>query len=461
MDTNTHRAAAALLTARRIGLLFSTTIGTAFLAFLTNLVLSRGMSMEGYGRLSALLAAINIATPIASVGLGWVWLELFGREGRAAVRWIAPALRLAAVATLLSSAFLVLYVVTTESHREVGLRTGLLAIPILLGQTLVDSTAARFQLEERYTALALWQLVTQAGRSLVAFALVAMGAAGTVALLTGYAIVGIVVCAVSWHSVRRVARGDIHFAGHPRAQAPSGATAPRLKEVLVHVAPYSLVTLLYLVGSQAIVAVVDYRIGSASAAVYNVAFLVTSLIYLFPSVVYGKYLASKLLRWWNHDRPMFIAVFHVALAGHVIVGVVCAVLVAVLAPLVIPFVFGARYRESVDVLAILAFCIPFRFAQHAYGSLMLSKEHIRRKIAYMACASVTSVGLAYMLTPAQGLKGAAAAALVAELIIFVLYVHGASRYIEGINVLDSLRLSSLRRSFMHVYRGGSPAGPIG
>lgn len=460
MATTASPRSAAFLTVKHIGLLFSTTLGTAFLAFLTNLLLTRGLSMQAYGRLAALLAAINVATPIASIGLGWFWLDLFGREGRPAVRWIQPALRLSAVATGLAAALLLLYATATGTDRATGFEAGLLLIPVLLGQTLVDTTAARFQLEERYAALACWQLVTQAGRSLVAFGLLASGVPDMLALLAGYALVGLIVFAVSWASVRRVARAEIHFAGHPPAERGGAGMSPQVWDVLVQAMPYSLMTLFYLLGSQAIVSVVDFQLGSTRAAVYNVAYMVTALVYLFPSVVYGKYLSSKILRWSTHDRPMFVAVFHVAFAAHVIIGIASAALVLLLGPVVIPFVFGARYGESAQVLAILAYCIPLRFAQHAYGSLMLSKEHIRRKISYMACSSGACVALVFVLTPAFGLRGAAYAALVAEIMVLVLYAYGASRHVDGIQVIESFRPSGLRRSFMHVYRHGKPGDGV-
>ena len=79
---------------KRISVVLCGTFGTALLAFGTQFILTRGMEVAEYGRLSAMLAGVNILTPIAVLGIGSFWLEVFGREGFSATRWIASAMRL-------------------------------------------------------------------------------------------------------------------------------------------------------------------------------------------------------------------------------------------------------------------------------------------------------------------------------------------------------------------------------
>ena len=438
----------------RVAVLLCGTFGTALLAFATQIILTRALSVPEYGRLAAMLAAVNVLTPFALIGIGWYWLELFGREGMRARRWIAPALRLALLAGLVSSSLLVWYVLATASAESGhAALLALLIVPVLLGQCLAEGTAVRLQLEERYIALAGWQSLTQLGRALVALALFAAGSVHIVNVLGGYALVAALVIVISVVSLEQVRRGRIALAGHERlAAAAALEPAPSLREVLGAAAPYCLVTLFYLIYSQGIVAMVNPLLGSEAAGIYNVAFLITAAVYLIPNVVYMKYLASKIFRWWSHDRAMFNCAFHLGVATHLAMGLVCGALVAATASFVIPALFGSRYMAAVPVLWILAFGIPVRFVQHAYGSALFSKEHIGRKIRYMACAATASVVLIALLAPAFGLAGAAAAAVLAELLLLALYVYGVARHVDGIDVLASFRLSTLFLSFGHVRR---------
>src|ERR1051326_4097092 len=76
--------------------------GTAALAFVTQSVLAHGMPIAQYGQLAALLAMVNLMTPVAGCSMGWFWLQLFGEEGRAAQRWIGPTIRISLLLSVLS-----------------------------------------------------------------------------------------------------------------------------------------------------------------------------------------------------------------------------------------------------------------------------------------------------------------------------------------------------------------------
>ena len=442
--------------ANRIAVLLLGTFGTAALAFATQLLLTRGMPVADYGRLAAMLASVNILTPVAVLGMGWFWLELFGREGPRAARWIRPAMRLGALASLASIAVLWLYVFFQASEPSSALTWSLLLVPVLLGQSLAETTAARLQLEERYNALAGWQMLTQFGRSVVAAALFLTGSVGLAQLLGGYAAVGAVAAAISLGSLSQMRAGRMRLAGHraPDSDLADAASAqPSFKEVLRAASPYCLVTLFYLVYSQGIVALVQVLLGPEAAAIYGVAFLVTAAVYLIPNVVYVKFLAAKLLRWWTHDRPMFVAVFHLGVASHLALGLVCAGAVIAAAPTVLPMLFGDRYQAAASVLVVLAIGIPIRFVQHAYGSVLFAKEHIHRKIKYMGTAAAASLVFNFVLTPLFGVLGAAAAAVASELLLLVLYIVGVTRNVPEIDVLGTFRPSMLRAALMHVIDG--------
>lgn len=433
-----------------ITLLLTGSLGMAGLAFATQLLLTRVMSMQDYGNLAALLSAVNVLSPLAALGLGWFWLDLFGREGYAALRWLRPALRVAFASTAGCAVLLVAYVMATAQPTNLmpAAWMAALLVPVLVGQCLSDTTSARLQLEERYVALTLWQTLTQFSRACVAVVLVLLGELSLRTVLAGFSAVGLVTATISIVSLFAVLRGRIELAGHARRQ-PATAAHPSSADVVKAAAPYNLVTFLYLSSTYGLVAIVALLLDAADTAAYNVAFLLIALVYLVPSVVYVKFLSSKLLRWWNHDRVMFASVFHVALLAHAAGGVACAALVLLLGPVLVPWLFGAQYATAIPALTILAMGIPLRFVGHSYGSLLFSKEHIRSKIVYMAIGACAGIAASFVLIPIWGLRGAAAAEVLFELICLLLYIHGA-RHVEGIDLLASLRVSTIRGSLRYV-----------
>lgn len=450
---------------RILSLLFGS-VGSAILAFLTQVVMTRGMAVSAYGGLAALIAVVTLLTPVAGQCIGWFWLELYGREGRSAVRWGNAALRLCVVTIVFACLVLAAYVALGSN--ATFWTPWLCACLVLLGQTLTETRAVRLQLEERFSTLAIWQMVPQLLRSLVIVGLSISGAlTGTNALL-GYALAGVVISLVSLPSLVALARATIVIADDESGKAVTAVTAtpaisttvPSMADCFRAALPYSLVTLFFLIYSTGILAMVELLLGKQAAAYYNVSFLIFAALSLLPSVVYTKFLAAKIFRWWNHDREMFVATFHLGVFAHLLLGLVLGSLLWLAAPWLVPLLFGARYAPAVAVLQILAVAVPIRYIQHGYGSVLFSKDHIHRKVTYMGVAALLSAILMLILAPRYGVVGAAISAVLAELLLLALYAYGASRYVEGIRLDASFRRGTLIQAHRYAtLRQGDAAYP--
>lgn len=445
----------------RILMLLIGTAGNALIAFLTHLLLTRRLAVTDYGHVVSVTAAVTMLTPVAGMTIGWFWLELYGREGQAAVRWGQAARKAALLAFTVSFALLLAYLAAT---REGSATVFACACAMLAGQAVADARAVRLQLEERYFSLALWQSAPQALRS-VAVLLLMLGAAmsGTKVML-GYAAAGLAVALLSAGSVGALTRGAIRLPGRspepPQAQRRDlHDPVPTMRACLGAAWPFSLVTLFYLVYSTGILALVGPLIGAQASAYYNVGFLIFNALAMLPSVVYGKYLAGKLFRWWSHDQDSFVAAFHLGVAAHGCIGVVLGACMWFAAPLLVPMLFGESYRAAVPVVQILALAVPVRFVQHGYGSVLFSQEHIRRKVAYMGKAAALSVLLLLWLAPAHGVTGAAVCAVAAELALLLLYMRGAARHVGAIDLRATLSLRTLNAAYRRFARQtpGRPA----
>jgi len=438
----------------RILTLLLGTAGNALIAFLTHLLLTRKLPVADYGHVVSATAAVTMLTPVAGMTTGWFWLELYGREGQAAARWGKAARRTAVLAFLVSFALLAAYLVAAGG-RGGAVGTMLACACILLaGQTMADARAVRLQLEERYFSLALWQTAPQALRSLAVLALLAWAAMSEQAVMLGYAAAGLAAALLSGASVRALTGGTVRLP-ESRASGPAperAAAAPDVRACLEAAWPFSLVTLFYLVYSTGILALVSPLIGAQASAYYNVGFLIFNSLAMLPSVVYGKYLAGKLFRWWSHDQERFVAAFHLGVAAHGCLGVVLGACVWLAAPVLVPLLFGESYRAAVPVVQILALAVPIRFVQHGYGSVLFSQEHIRRKVGYMGQAAGASMLLLFWLAPAHGVTGAAVCAVAAELLLLILYVRGAARHVGPIDVRATLSLRTLYTAYRQFAR---------
>ncbi|MGJ7917220.1 lipopolysaccharide biosynthesis protein [Massilia sp. LXY-6] len=439
----------------RILILLLGTAGNALIAFLTHLLLTRNVPVSDYGHVVSVTAAVTMLTPIAGMTIGWFWLELYGREGRAAVRWGKASRKAAALAFLVSFAVLLAYLAAAGLAGAGSAATVFACACLMLaGQTLADARAVRLQLEERYFHLALWQVTPQALRSSAVLVLMSAAAISGQTVMLGYAAAGLVGALLSYSSVRALTDGTVNLPGKRQMEHAQevGDSAPNVHACLRAAWPFSLVTLFYLVYSTGILALVSPLIGAQASAYYNVGFLIFNSLAMLPSVVYSKYLAGRLFRWWSHDQDKFVAAFHLGVAVHGCIGVVLGACMWFGAPLLVPLLFGESYRAAVAVVQILALAVPIRFVQHGYGSVLFSQDHIRRKVAYMGQAAALSVLLMILLAPAYGVTGAAASAVAAELALLVLYMLGAARHVGPIDVRATLSLRTLSTAYRRLAR---------
>jgi O-antigen/teichoic acid export membrane protein len=435
----------------RLAALLSGSLGSSLLAFLTQLALTRSLGLADYGRLVALIAVINILQIFAGYGVGWFWLQLFGREGWAGFRWVGPTIRLLAIAAAAGTLLLGAYVFFggAGSGSERGLVYGL-ATAVLLGQTLADTTGARLQLEERYLCLAVWQSVTQAGRFLAVLCVLLCGVPDLLHVLGGYAAVGLVTMAVSLLSLNQVRRKRIALIGHARSAAAPPQRRVTLMASFTGATPYCFSTVFYLLYSQGVVVIVERVLGPRAAAMYYVAFLIVSATYLLPSVVYMKFLVGKIFRWWEQDRRLFAAAVHVGVVLGALAGLCCMLVVIVAAPLVMPRLFGARYAAAIPILMLLSFAIPIRFAQHAFGSAFFSEENMKRKVWYLGAAALSCLFWSLLLIPPLGVRGAAAASVLAEASLLGFYVWGVVRHVDPVDLRSLLSIAKIRGALAYV-----------
>lgn len=432
----------------RIIVLFVASFGSAGFVFLTQTILVRLLSLAEYGQFVALLAFINLMTPVSLYGVGWFWLRTFGEEGWKAFRWLKPSIRLLTLTCTTASCILIAYTWYRFDAVDPWM-AGALAIPVLLGQFFAETTSARLQLEERFIALAIWQSLTQTGRFLVAIGLRAIDWRGGAGPLVGYALLGGLLAAIGLVSLRQMSQGHITLRGHGRPPLARRAVAPipSLLNVVRESTPFCLWTIFYLLYYQSVVILLAALVGKPAAGIFNVAFQIITAAHLVPHVIYTKYLLGKVFRWAEHDTDRFFAAFHFCVIGMPILGLSVMALVIVASPVVVPILFGNAYAESVPITIALSVTIPARFLQTAHASLFFSKENMKHQVGYGGIAAFFCVSLNMILLPRYGLTGAVITQIATELLLLALYVRGVQQLNTEIRLWHSFRPATFLQAF--------------
>lgn len=410
-----------------LSLLWMATVAGAVMVFLAQTLLARRFGAADYGLFASSLATITLVAPLAGFGLSQFRLKAFGSEGWGARRWRRASDRFMASSTLLAVVGVVAWARWGPPVDAATRHLLMVLAPLIPGLLAIEQIGSKLRLEERYAALAGWQLLMPAGRVLVAALAVAWAAMSVDAVAYGYSLIAVAAVVLAWPQWRAMARDDWRLRGHGRLVAGGDALDwPTLGTLWRQAWPYGMAAVLYPVFFQIGTVLLKYLAGDAQAGRFGIALAVMTAIYLFPATVYQKFLLSKLHRWAVHDRPRFRQVYRWGCTAMLACGVLVGVALALSAGLATR-IFGADYRSVVPLLQLLAVCVPLRFLSTAVGSVLLTEGHMRYRVWAMASCALAAVALNLLLIPAFAEMGAAIATVIAEALLLGSLYRGARR----------------------------------
>ena len=99
-----------------------------------------------------------------------------------------------------------------------------------------------------------------------------------------------------------------------------------------------------------------------------------------------------------------------------------------------PLAFGPSFADVVELLTILALCVPIRFLSTAVGSALLTEHHMRYRVVAMLVATLVAVALNWAAIPRWGQTGAAWATVFAESVLLLAMWLGTRRLPRPENV---------------------------
>ena len=410
-------------------LLWLGTLLGAGLAFSTQIILARGLGREYFGMFSAVLAMVTLVAPLAGFGVSQLWLKVFGQEGWNARKWFKPSFHFVILSTVI--VFISLYAwAFFGGHDQLTRSLFLIVSFYILGQVSVELVSSKLQLEERYLYLAAWQFLPHFTRFILVATLLFgfNGWASIKEMAFVYAFVSIIFLLVGVLQLASMKKGDFKLKGH-REENLKGNSEVSLGRVLQNAWPFGLAAFFHLIYFQSDIILIKYIVGDSQAGIYNVAFTIMVAVYLFPSVLYQKFLLPKLHRWANHDKDKFYDVYRKGNIAMLVLGLIAMLLVWLLSTWAIPFLFGNEYYDSILILNILALSSPIIFVAFSAGATLVTQEHMKLKVKFMGAVALINLALNFIFIPMYGAVGAAVSTVVSNFILLVIYYQGAQKHV--------------------------------
>ncbi|TKH02930.1 hypothetical protein FC682_20045 [Peribacillus simplex] len=413
-----------------IGILWGAQVFSTALIFLTQLILAKILTIQEYGAFSTALNVVGIVSSLAAFGIGPFLLKVFGEEGWEGRRWLRSIFGIAVFSSLISLVVVLVYILLSPSPKLT--KTILLVfIIIVICQGMLNMSNSVLQLEGKYIHLAICDTLLPLLRFVTVLAFFILN--GSIHTLSiGYSVVSLIVIYISFLLLKRLYNDGLELKGHGNKPSGTGKglTIPGLSQTIKEIWPFGMVGFFYLIYYQSAIVLINMIMGEESAGIYNVAFTVLSFVYMFPNILYQKYLLPKIFRWANSDRNTLYKLYNYGSKSILLVGIILMFITCMSSFYMIPKIFGAKFSEASYVLSIMSLAIPVRLLGNNLGSILTTGKQMKTKVYYQGVGAVFNVVLNVILIRNIGIYGAAISTVLTECLITILFIYRATKIVK-------------------------------
>lgn len=409
---------------RKLAMLALGSFGAAGAAFLGNVVLARYLGPASFGDFAFAFTLATVTGALAGFGLGSWWLQVYGRHGAAAVRWLRASLPLLLFGVLLAAGLHLVLAGLQEGDRQT---LAVLFLAVMLAQVASALALVRFQLEERPWLIAAWQGVPALVRLLVTLACVAAGLDLLGIGVAHAALYAVTLLSSAW-LVARMARGDLALHGHAGVTPQPLPEQIDLRRVWRGAWPFAASGFAYFVYHRGDVVVLGLLAQGEAVGIYAAAVTLLLALYLVPSVL-QRFLLARLFRWGAHDTARLRIAYNHGCGNLLLLALLLALAVGAAAGWLMPLLFGAHYAASADALRLLLLAVPARYVGTMVGGVLVDDAANRAKTAAQAQAALVMVAGGLLLVPSLSWTGSALAVIVAEYFLLWRYLAAVDRWV--------------------------------
>ena len=406
---------------------FGSLIGSG-LGFLTHILIARNVSPDTLGHYSAIFFLTSTLAPLSGFGISQYLLKVFGEHGWKGYAWIPSTLKFVKFSTLATWLLLVIMALTLQETKELKIAAIIMSI-IIISNLFTELVGSIFQLEEKYTHLSLWQL-TQSVLKFLLLALIVYGfnfKLNEISISITFALTAVLMAPFALYKIHKLKKGQIKLKGHEGKIRNEIIANVKVIDIFKESWPFGVSGFFYLIYFQLSIVIINYYMGAKIAGNYSVAFTLITAATIFPGIIYQKFLLPKMHRWAHQDRALLYKTY---IFGNYImgaIGIVVAIALYLIAPLLIEHVFGEKYVSALEIINYLLFVIPVYYVASSTGATLITGKHMIQKIKYMGFTAAISIIATISLIPLLGVNAAAASLCISYTTIIALYAY-ANKY---------------------------------
>ena len=226
--------------------------------------------------------------------------------------------------------------------------------------------------------------------------------------------------------------------GRPRLYA----TRPYFSRTIRESLPYALSNLLSQISSRTDVVLLGFFLGAAAAGIYNVAYRIIFLLLFLPNFI-GLSVLPFASRAYKNSLEEFKLLYAKSLNIMILIALPTACGLFLVAEDIIPLIYGDNFQQSIIILRILCAFLLIFFVRWIFGIFLICCDRQIERTKSQWKSALVNVSANLILIPIIGIKGAAIAALISEIVLVTLLAFQIKEVVGWPPVGSRLVISAL------------------
>lgn len=384
------------------------TILSVGIAFFTQGMLTRGLSVADFGRYSSILSTVNLVLPIASLGSSTYWLKLYGKNGFIAGEAISKSMRFGIISSLTT-----ILLISSSSFLA---NDDFLMISIFLSTSIVVLVAINYvsvlsQVTQRWIIMAIATLILPvfrlAGLSIVSeldiFSLWSVSFTWVVLNV----IVLLILIALIFYLLREeksLVNWEVNTSRFFRSNMP-----------------YLFLGVMYLAWSHGHIILSGILLDIADAGRYATVMNISIAVSILPNVLFSNYYAPQFhtLTYSSRGklkRMVFKYGFYLFC-----LGCVASLFIYLFSYEILEIIYGDAYKKLGRNLFLISLIFPIRWFGFPLGATMNTGDFANIKWIALLVAVILNICLVILLVNRYNLEGMIFSIIITESVLVLFY----------------------------------------
>src|SRR5699024_7346828 len=143
--------------------------------------------------------------------------------------------------------------------------------------------------------------------------------------------------------------------------------------------PYALLNIFFIFYTQGNTFYLGLLASAEQAAFFGISYLFLNTIFIFPTAIYQKILAHKMIYFLFNNIYLFKLYYKTIQELLIVLSGLAMLCIYFLAEWIIVLFFGTEYEESIKILKMLVVIIPFRLVTISIGTILSNDKYIKSR----------------------------------------------------------------------------------